>query len=57
MGLLETEPHGVVSSLPELMAIAKALEDEAAGRYRQLVRRMQSIGQCSRRKNIRPSGG
>jgi rubrerythrin len=44
MGLLETEPEGVVLSLPELMAIAKALEDEAADRYRQLVRRMQIIG-------------
>lgn len=44
MGLLKTEPQGVVESLPELMAIAKAMEDEAACRYRQLARRMQSIG-------------
>lgn len=44
MGLLKTEPAGVVESMPELMAIAKAMEDEAASRYRQLARRMQSLG-------------
>ncbi len=44
MGLLKTEPEGSVESLPELMAIAKAMEDEAAARYRQLGRYMQAIG-------------
>lgn len=43
MGLLKTEPEGVVESLSELMAIAKAMEDEAAMRYRQLSRRMLSL--------------
>jgi rubrerythrin len=44
MGLLESEPEGVVRSLPELLAIANALENEAAERYRQLAQRMRSIG-------------
>lgn len=43
MGVLKSEPEGVVESLPELMAIAKAMEDEAAMRYRQLSRRMRSL--------------
>jgi rubrerythrin len=44
MSLLKTEPEGVVRSLSELMAIAKAMENEAAQRYRQLVKRMHNIG-------------
>ncbi len=43
MGLLRTEPEGVVESLPELMAIAKALEEESARRYLQLSQRMRSL--------------
>lgn len=44
MGLLKTEPEGIVESMPELMAIAKAMEDEAACRYRPLARRMHNLG-------------
>lgn len=44
MGLLKSEPQGIVESIAELMAIAKAMEDEAAARYRQLARRMQGLG-------------
>lgn len=44
MGLFAKEPGRIVHSLPELMAIAKAMEEEAAARYRQLARRMKDLG-------------
>jgi rubrerythrin len=45
MGLLKKEPAGRIASAEELMAVAHALEREAAGRYRDLSHRMRLQGE------------
>ena len=45
MGLLKKEPAGRIASAEELMAVAHALEREAAGRYRDLSHRMRLRGE------------
>lgn len=44
MSLLKAEPPAPVSSLPELFAIAHALEEEAASRYGTLAEEMAALG-------------
>lgn len=44
MSLLKTEPAGRVGSLAELFAIATALEEEAASRYREMAVEMRLQG-------------
>ncbi|RAI54109.1 ferritin-like domain-containing protein [Roseicella frigidaeris] len=44
MSLLKAEPPAPVSSLPELFAIAHALEEEAASRYAALTEEMEALG-------------
>lgn len=44
MSLLKAEPPGPVKSLEELLAIAHAMEHEAANRYAQIAERMRSEG-------------
>lgn len=45
MGILKREPAGQVASAEELMAVAHAMEEEAARRYRDLAQRMRDQGE------------
>ncbi len=47
MGILKKEPPGRVASVEELMAIAHAIEREAARHYRELSQRMRARGEES----------
>ena len=44
MSLLATDPEETVLSLPELLAVAQALEREAAERYTELAAHMRAVG-------------
>ena len=44
MSLLATDPEESVLSLPELLAVAEALEREAAERYTELAAHMRAVG-------------
>jgi rubrerythrin len=44
MSLLRNEPAGTVESIEELMALAAAMEDEAATRYAEIAERMRHEG-------------
>lgn len=44
MSLLKAEPAEIIASLPELVAVARAMEEEAVARYRALAARMREIG-------------
>lgn len=45
MGILKREPAGTIASAEELMAVAHAMEAEAARRYRDFARRMRAQGE------------